>query len=294
MHWHKAVLISLALEFPCAFTTRPFKPSNGAPPWLLTSKVFTSPFNAGLTISAPSLVLRLDISPSLMHPKNVSATPSKNLRITFPTKASHTKISAPPLAISLASTLPIKLIPSHSFNSGYVSFTSWFPFSSSVPIFTIPTVGFFFPITFSKYTVPIWANCTKCSGLASTLAPQSINSEKPFFDGKNGASAGLLIPFILPTTSWPPTRIAPVLPADTTASACPSCTSFMATTRDESFFSRIAFVGTSPISMISVAFTTSIFSLLYEYFCNSFSISSCFPTKSTFISGCSATASTAP
>ena len=33
---------------------------------------------------------------------------------------------------------------------------------------------------------------------------------------------------------------------------------------------------------------------LYEYFCNSFSISSCFPTKSTFISGCSATASTAP
>ena len=62
--------------------------------------------------------------PSLMQPKNVLATPSKNFKITLPTKASQTRISVPPFAISLASTLPTKLMFLQSRSNGYVSFTS--------------------------------------------------------------------------------------------------------------------------------------------------------------------------
>lgn len=56
---------------------------------------------------------------------------------------------------------------------------------------------------------------------ASTFAPQSINKEKPVFVGINGARGGLSTPFILPIITCPPTRLAPVLPAETIASASP-------------------------------------------------------------------------
>ena len=61
----------------------------------------------------------------------------------------------------LAPLLPTKFISLQFFKSGYVSFTSIFPFSSSAPIFTIATRGFSMPITFSIYKEPIFANCNK-------------------------------------------------------------------------------------------------------------------------------------
>ena len=66
---------------------------------------------------------------------------------------------------------------------------------------------------------PIFANCNKCSGRASTFAPQSINSEIPVSVGMIGASGGRLIPRIRPTIVCPPTRTAPELPAETNAPA---------------------------------------------------------------------------
>ena len=108
---------------------------------------------------------------------------------------------------------------------------------------------------------PILANWTRCDGLASTLAPQSISSDTPFAVGISGASGGLSTPLMRPTITWPPTSTAPELPADTNASASPLFTRFMATTMEESFFLRIAITGGSAVSITSVAFTISIWSV---------------------------------
>ena len=140
---------SFALELPCVLTTSPFNPKSGAPPYSLASKSFNVAFNAGFTRSAPIFERKVAIIPSFTFRINVAPTPSYNFRITFPTNASQTTTSTAPDGISLASTLPTKLISLHAFRSGNVSFTSAFPFSSSAPMLTIPTVGFFFPITCS-------------------------------------------------------------------------------------------------------------------------------------------------
>ena len=141
----------------------------------------------------------------------------------------------------------------HSLSKGYVSFTSILPFSSSAPIFTIATRGFSIPTTFFMYIEPIFANCTRCDALASTLAPQSISNDAPLAVGISGASGERSTPFILPTINCPPTRIAPVLPADTKASASPCFTRFIPTTIDEFFFFLIAITGGSSNPMTSSA-----------------------------------------
>ena len=51
------MLTSFAFELPCVFTTRPFNPSNGAPPYSLASNDFKVVFNAGLISNAPILLL---------------------------------------------------------------------------------------------------------------------------------------------------------------------------------------------------------------------------------------------
>ena len=149
IHWISEFLISFAFELPCAFTTRPFRPRSGAPPYSLASKLFSVSFSAGFTRSAPILLRRLDIIPAFTLEISVEPTPSYSFRITFPTNASQTTTSQTPFGISLASTFPIKLMSLHSFNNGNVSFTSAFPFSSSAPIFTRPTFGFLTPMTYS-------------------------------------------------------------------------------------------------------------------------------------------------
>ena len=105
---------------------------------------------------------------------------------------------------------------------------------------------------------PIFANCNKWDGRASTFAPQSTSKDTPFTVGINGANGGLSTPLILPAINCPPTNTAPVLPAETNASASPAFIKFSATTIEESFFLRIAITGASSLVITSSAFTTLI------------------------------------
>ena len=86
---------------------------------------------------------------------------------------------------------------------------------------------------------------------------KSINNETPVSVGISGANAGLSTPFNLPTITCPPTKVAPVLPAETYASQAPSLTIVKAFTIEESFFFLIAITGGSAVSITSVAFTIS-------------------------------------
>ncbi|MNW52596.1 hypothetical protein D3C74_301210 [compost metagenome] len=86
------------------------------------------------------------------------------------------------------------------------------------------------------------------------LAPRSsASTPRPSTVGIIGASAGRSIPSIRPTTSRPVVIKAPVLPAESIASACPSRTSRPATTIEASFLRRTALTGSSSASMISPA-----------------------------------------
>ena len=112
--------------------------------------------------------------------------------------------------------------------------------------------------------------------------------------GINGARGGLSTPLLLPTSTCPPTRTAPVLPDEIKASASCFLTIFKPTTIDESFFLRIAKTGGSAVSITWDALTTWIWFFGYpEYFASSLSITSCFPVRITFMSCLSVTASTA-
>ena len=184
------------------------------------------------------------ISSSFIIETSAEATPSVYFKTTFPIKPSQTNTSYSPVRISLASQLPIKFI-GVSFISLNAAFVSSLPFSSSAPLFIRPTRGSRIPITFCIYALPIIANCCRYWGLQSTLAPQSINSTGPFTVGRIGANAGLFTPFIRRTISVAPASTAPVLPAETNASAPPFATSSSAFTSDESFFLFIAMVGCS-------------------------------------------------
>src|SRR5699024_4639451 len=114
-HWIMELCTSRRLELPWVFTTRPFSPKRGAPPYWLASKDFKVLFSAGFTRRAPILLRKSLIMPFLTMPSKVAPTPSYSFKITFPTKASQTITSAPPWGISLASMLPIKLMSGHSF-----------------------------------------------------------------------------------------------------------------------------------------------------------------------------------
>ena len=112
--------------------------------------------------------------------------------------------------------------------------------------------------------------------------------------GKTGAKGGLLTPGIRPIIACDPTNMAPVLPAETKASASPALTRFIATTMDESFFLRIAFTGCSAVSITSVAPITSILLWSYVYLLNSASTASLIPTSLTVTHSLLLTASTTP
>ena len=99
---------------------------------------------------------------------------------------------------------------------------------------------------------------------------------------------------ILPTRTCPPTRTAPVLPADTNASHVPSLTIFIPFTIEESFLERIAATGGSAVSITSVAFTISTCSCGNVYFASSVRMTSSLPTRNTLIFLLSITASAAP
>ena len=142
-------MISFALELPWVFTTRPFNPKSGAPPYSVASNDFSVFLRAGSASAAPILLFSVLMSPFFITPISVELRPSYSFNMTLPVKASQTITSASPFGISLASMLPTKLISVHSRRSGMVSFTRALPFSSSAPILTNATFGFFTPTTCS-------------------------------------------------------------------------------------------------------------------------------------------------
>ena len=123
-HCNSEFLTSIAFALPCVFTTSPFKPISGAPPYCFASNDFIVSLNEFLISSAPIFVFKLDINVVFTFDKSIFAVPSYSFKITFPTNASQTMTSASPFGMLRASILPIKLISLHAFNSGYVSFTS--------------------------------------------------------------------------------------------------------------------------------------------------------------------------
>ncbi len=106
-------------------------------------------------------------------------------------------------------------------------------------------------------TAPMCANWSRCSGRASAFAPESISTDGLNRAGTTTAIAGRNTPGMRRMFSSPAASIAPVFPADTTASASPSPTARHAATRLESGFDRTASAGFSCISITSAASTRS-------------------------------------
>ena len=92
--------------------------------------------------------------------------------------------------------------------------------------------------------------------LASLLAPTSSRSATPAFVGIRAAMPGRRTPGSRPITSVDAAVTAPVLTAETKASACPSRNNPAPTTMEEFFLRRMAAAGASSIPMFSGAWTT--------------------------------------
>ena len=105
----------------------------------------------------------------------------------------------------------------------------------------------------SAKTAPIVANWSRCSGRASAFAPASIRTDGPRLLGIGTPIAGRITPGIRRSSISPAASIAPVFPAETTASADPSATARTAATRELSGFERTASAGFSSISITSAA-----------------------------------------
>ena len=142
----------LRFALPCVFTTSPFRPSSGAPPYLASVKLLLTSFSMPVYEPMPrrSCSSRLLIMPCFTMANQCSAEPLIQLQDDISHKRLGRRLHPLRRAGSLvASMLPMKLISVHAFKSGNVSFTSAFPLSSSAPIFTIATLGFLIPTTCS-------------------------------------------------------------------------------------------------------------------------------------------------
>src|SRR5438093_548737 len=84
------------------------------------------------------------------------------------------------------------------------------------------------------------ANCRRCHGFGSTLAPASRRIVNFLRFGRTAAIAGRSTPGSTPITNIEITIAAPVFPAETKAVAFPSFTSSAATLSDESRLCRSA------------------------------------------------------
>src|SRR2546425_597149 len=102
------------------------------------------------------------------------------------------------------------------------------------------------------------ANCTRCSGRQSMLAPTSSQTEGPFRLGTTAHKAGRSTPSRTPQVILTVAITAPVFPALTTPEARPSRTRVAATLMEESFLRRNAVTGDSSIPTASLACTISI------------------------------------
>ena len=129
---------------------------------------------------------------------------------------------------------------------------------SSVPLFKSPTLGCFTPRPTVEYALPISANWQSIEGLHSALAPQSHSTTiLPLTLGTAGVRAGRFMPRNLPRMSCPPTMVAPVEPAVTSAATSSCFLSIQNACMSEEFFFLTASVGMSFMSMTSGQSTIS-------------------------------------
>ena len=191
---------------------------------------------------------------------------------------SQTITSALPLNMSRPSTLPMKLRGA-SLRARNASRVTSFPLLSSSPMLIRPTRGVRTPSASRAYRCPITANCTRCSGLQSMLAPTSSQTEGPLRFGTTAHKAGRSTPSRTPQIILTVVITAPVFPALTTPAARPSRTRVAATRMEESFLRRKAVTGDSCISTTSLAWTISIGSPPARCFTSSDSIASLRPTR---------------
>ena len=105
-------------------------------------------------------------------------------------------------------------------------------------------------------TEPMCANWSRCSGRASAFAPESSSTDGPFLAGITTAIAGRATPGSRRSSRKLAASIAPVFPAETTASASPSPTARQATTSELSGFDLTASAGFSSIAITCVVSTS--------------------------------------
>ena len=102
----------------------------------------------------------------------VSTSPSLVFSAMLPVKPSQTITSALPLYTSRASTLPMKC-SDDALSSWCASRISSLPLLSSSPIDSSPMRGRSMPSETARRPRPSRANCSRCGGRHSTLAPTS-------------------------------------------------------------------------------------------------------------------------
>src|SRR3954451_5884930 len=255
-----AVRIAFAIatldEFPWAMTTSPRRPRRYAPPYVSGSSRERRRRAAGLISRPPSLPRGVAEISSRSASSSVLTVPSRIFSVTLPVKPSQTTTSVATRRSSRPSAFPAKF-RSLSRRRASASSVSWLPFSSSSPIERRRTSGFAMPTISSAKTAPMWANWTRCSGRASAFAPASIRTDGPRNAGRTTAIAGRARPGRRRISSSPAASIAPVFPAETTASARPSATARQATTRELSGLPRTASAGFSSMPISSVASISS-------------------------------------
>ncbi len=112
---------------------------------------------------------------------------SENLRITLPTKPSHTTTSAAPSNTSRPSTLPTKCRRGSASSSAYDSRTRSLPLLFSSPMLSSPTRGRLDHRGGTRAnTEPMMANWTRFLGVHSWLAPTSSTTAPRLLVGPQG------------------------------------------------------------------------------------------------------------
>ena len=103
---------------------------------------------------------------------------------------------------------------------------------------------------------PMCANCTRCSGRTSTLAPASSSRNGLPGTGIISASAGRCTPRARLKVNSEDASAAPVEPPDTSASASPAATAATACTIEDSGVRRTARAGSGSLAIETGASTT--------------------------------------
>src|SRR5512132_2126893 len=186
-----ALVIPAASNEPCGTTTSLRRPSRTAPPTACGSSWSRSSRKAGRSIRPP-IVERLDeVAASRTAPSSTAEVPSITFSTTLPVKPSVTITSASPVPIAKPSTLPTKFRrDSASESTAWAATRSSGPFDASSPLLSSATRGRETPIAVSMNAAPMCANCTRCSGRTSTLAPASSSRNGEPGTGTSTASAG--------------------------------------------------------------------------------------------------------